>query len=271
MKENLGKKVKELNARIEEIRDQRTRAETRKETLLGQLKGQIKEYEKLYGIKLSGEGYSGVEKAISGEMDRVSKEIQKEYNLKVSVVKAIDSGNIDEAFRLLGMENPNKASDEDVEDGVDGESDGDGVELVADDEEDQPTDAEYEEDVAKMGKKSGGKQSGRQGKQSGKQGTNSVSLNAQSAEEVFDEFNGDDDEGFGFDGFEFDDSDDDSGSSDDYAGPTGPSVVKKSGKTSKSGKTTGNATTDLSGFGIEFDDDDDDFGFGDILSGSKFE
>ena len=263
MKENLGKKVKELNARIEEIRDQRTRAETRKETLLGQLKGQIKEYEKLYGIKLSGEGYSGVEKAISGEMDRVSKEIQKEYDLKVSVVEAIDSGNIDEAFRLLGMENLNKASEEDVEDGVDGEGNGDGVELVVDGEEDQPIDAEYEEDVAKMGKKSG--------KQSGKQGNNSVSLNTQSAEEVFDEFNGDDDEGFGFDGFEFDDSDDDSGSSDDYAGPTGPSVVKKSGKTSKSGKTTGNATTDLSGFGIEFDDDDDDFGFGDILSGSKFE
>lgn len=258
MKENLGKKVKELNARIEEIRDQRTRAETRKETLLGQLKGQIKEYEKLYGIKLSGEGYSGVEKAISGEMDRVSKEIQKEYDLKVSVVEAIDSGNIDEAFRLLGMENPNKVSEEDVEDDVDG----DGVEL-ADADGDQPTDAEYEEDVAKMGKKSG--------KQSGKQSNNSVSLNTQSAEEVFDEFNGDDDDGFGFDGFEFDDSDDDSGSSDDYAGPTGPSVVKKSGKTSKSGKATGNAATDLSGFGIEFDDDDDDFGFGDILSGSKFE
>lgn len=262
MKENLGKKVKELNARIEEIRDQRTRAETRKETLLGQLKGQIKEYEKLYGIKLSGEGYSGVEKAISGEMDRVSKEIQKEYDLKVSVVEAIDSGNIDEAFRLLGMENPNKASEEDIEEEVEGGADADGVEL-ADADGDQPIDAEYEEDAAKMGKKSG--------KQSGKQGNNSVSLNTQSAEEVFDEFNGDDDDGFGFDGFEFDDSDDGSGSSDDYAGPTGPSVVKKSGKTSKSGKTTGNATTDLSGFGIEFDDDDDDFGFGDILSGSKFE
>lgn len=257
MKENLGKKVKELNARIEEIRDQRTRAETRKETLLGQLKGQIKEYEKLYGIKLSGEGYSGVEKAISGEMARVSKEIQKEYDLKVSVVEAIDSGNIDEAFRLLGMENPNKVSEEDVEDGVDG----DRVEL-ADADGDQPTDAEYEEDAAKMGKKSG--------KQSGKQGNNSVSLNTQSAEEVFDEFNGDDDdEGFGFDGFEFDDPDDED--TDDYAGPTGPSVVKKSGKTSKSGKNTGNVATDLGGLGIEFDDDDDDFGFGDILSGSKFE
>ena len=217
MKENLGKKVKELNARIEEIRDQRTRAETRKETLLGQLKGQIKEYEKLYGIKLSGEGYSGVEKAISGEMDRVSKEIQKEYDLKVSVVEAIDSGNIDEAFRLLGMENPNKVSEEDIEDGVDG----DGVEL-ADADGDQPTDAEYEEDVAKMGKKSGGKQSDKQGKQSGKQskqGTNSVSLNAQSAEEVFDEFNGDDDdEDFGLEGFEFDDLDDED--TDDYSGPT---------------------------------------------------
>lgn len=264
MKENLGKKVKELNARIEEIRDQRTRAETRKETLLGQLNGQIKEYEKLYGIKLSGKGYSGVEKAISGEMDRVSKEIQKEYELKVSVVEAIDSGNIDEAFRLLGMENPNKAPEEDVEDVVDSEGNGDGVELVDDGEEDQPTDAEYEEDVAKMGKKSGGKQSGRQGKQSGKQskqGTNSVSLNAQSAEEVFDEFNGDDDdEGFGLDGFEFDDPDDED--TDDYAGPTG-----------KTAKSTGNSSSDLGGFGIEFDDDDDDddFGFGDILSGSKFE
>lgn len=262
MKENLGKKVKELNARIEEIRDQRTRAETRKETLLGQLKGQIKEYEKLYGIKLSGEGYSGVEKAISGEMDRVSKEIQKEYDLKVSVVEAIDSGNIDEAFRLLGMENPNKASEEDIEEEVEGgaDADSDGVEL-ADADGDQPIDAEYEVDAAKMGKKSG--------KQSGKQGNNSVSLNTQSAEEVFDEFNGDDDDGFGFDGFEFDDPDDED--TDDYAGPTGPSVVKKSGKTSKSGKNTGNVATDLGGLGIEFDDDDDDFGFGDILSGSKFE
>lgn len=263
MKENLGKKVKELNARIEEIRDQRTRAETRKETLLGQLKGQIKEYEKLYGIKLSGEGYSGVEKAISGEMDRVSKEIQKEYDLKVSVVEAIDNGNIDEAFRLLGMENPNKASEEDVEEEVEGGVDA--GDLVDDGEEDQPTDVEYEEDVAKTSKKSGGKQikqsGSNQGKQ-GKQGTNSVSLNAQSAEEVFDEFNGDDDEDFGLDGFEFDDPDD-AEDTDDYAGPTGPS-----GKTAK---PTGNASSDLGGFGIEFDDDDDDFGFGDILSGSKFE
>ena len=266
MKENLGKKVKELNARIEEIRDQRTRAETRKETLLGQLKGQIKEYEKLYGIKLSGEGYSGVEKAISGEMDRVSKEIQKEYDLKVSVVEAIDSGNIDEAFRLLGMENPNKVSEEDVEEEVEGGVDA--GDLVDGGEEDQPTDIEYEEDVAKTSKKSGGKQSkqsgSKQGKQvkQGKQGANSVSLNTQSAEEVFDEFNGDDDEDFGLDGFEFDDPDD-AEDTDDYAGPTGPS-----GKTANS---TGNASSDLGGFGIEFDDDDDDFGFGDILSGSKFE
>lgn len=95
--------VKELNDRIENIRTQRTKAETRREMLLSTLKKQIEEYENTYGVKLGGSSYKATLKAVQDEKNRVESSIREEYEMKLKVVEAIESGDIDTANKLLGI------------------------------------------------------------------------------------------------------------------------------------------------------------------------
>lgn len=96
--------IKVLNDKIEKIQVQRTKAETKREVLMSRLESEISKYEKEYGVSLKGATLKDTIKAISVEQKKVSKGIEEEYNLKLKVVSAIESGNIEEANSLLGIE-----------------------------------------------------------------------------------------------------------------------------------------------------------------------
>ena len=109
--------IKVLNDKIERIQVQRTKAETKREVLMSRLESEISKYEKEYGVSLKGDTLKDTIKAISVEQKKVSKGIEEEYNLKSKVVSAIESGNIEEANSLLGIETPiNDFDVEDIED-----------------------------------------------------------------------------------------------------------------------------------------------------------
>lgn len=127
--------IKVLNDKIEKIQVQRTKAETKREVLMSRLESEISKYEKEYGVSLKGDTLKDTIKAISVEQKKVSKGIEEEYNLKSKVVSAIESGNIEEANNLLGIETP--INDFDVEDIEDAE-DLDEVSPVEDDTKDVP-------------------------------------------------------------------------------------------------------------------------------------
>ena len=115
------KQVKELNERIEAIQTQRTKVETKKEMLMARLTSEISKYEEIYGVKLTGKSLKDTISAIKAEQDRVSKNIQEEYELKEKVITAIESGNIEEANRLLGIVVEEENQIDEVESQVDEE------------------------------------------------------------------------------------------------------------------------------------------------------
>lgn len=127
--------IKVLNDKIERIQVQRTKAETKLEVLMSRLESEISKYEKEYGVSLKGDTLKDTIKAISVEQKKVSKGIEEEYNLKSKVVSAIESGNIEEANTLLGIETP--INDFDVED-IEDTEDLDEVSPVEDDAKDVP-------------------------------------------------------------------------------------------------------------------------------------
>lgn len=127
--------IKVLNDKIERIQVQRTKAETKREVLMSRLESEISKYEKEYGVSLKGDTLKDTIKAISVEQKKVSKGIEEEYNLKSKVVSAIESGNIEEANNLLGIETP--INDFDVED-IEDTKDLDEVPPVEDDTKDVP-------------------------------------------------------------------------------------------------------------------------------------
>lgn len=127
--------IKVLNDKIEKIQVQRTKAETKREVLMSRLESEISKYEKEYGVSLKGDTLKDTIKAISVEQKKVSKGIEEEYNLKSKVVSAIESGNIEEANNLLGIETP--INDFDVED-IEDTEDLDEVSPVEDDAKDVP-------------------------------------------------------------------------------------------------------------------------------------
>lgn len=117
--------VEQLNDRIEKLNTDRTKTETRKEVLMQNLDKLLDSYAKDYGIDLRGQKFSETYKKIQAEAQEVSADIQKEYSLKEKVVSAIESGDIDEAYELLGI--PQEEDEESEEEVVDEEVEEEGV------------------------------------------------------------------------------------------------------------------------------------------------
>lgn len=108
-----AKEVQVLNSQIESIHTEKTKAETKQEMLKKQLSEEIQSYKTQFGVNLEGKTVAETMKLIEAEVKKVTSEVEKEYNLKVKVVEAINRGDFEEAYDLLGIKS------EAVEDGTD--------------------------------------------------------------------------------------------------------------------------------------------------------
>lgn len=92
-----------LNNKIENINKERIKVETQMRMLKDQIFKDLKDYSSKYGVDLSGDSLAEISKNISSEAKRVRAEVNAEYELKEKIVSLIESGNIDEANKLLGI------------------------------------------------------------------------------------------------------------------------------------------------------------------------
>lgn len=92
-----------LNNKIENINKERIKVETQMRMLKDQIFKDLKDYSSKYGVDLSGDSLAEISKNISREAKRVHAEVNAEYELKEKIVSLIESGNIDEANKLLGI------------------------------------------------------------------------------------------------------------------------------------------------------------------------
>lgn len=99
-----AKDVQLLNGQIENIHTEKTKAETKQEMLKKQLTEELESYKTQFGVDLQGKSISETKALIEAEVKKVTTEVEKEYNLKVKVVDAINRNDFDEAYRLLGIQ-----------------------------------------------------------------------------------------------------------------------------------------------------------------------
>lgn len=110
-----AKNVQDLNKRIEKIHTEKTKAETQQEMLSNRLKAELTNYANQFGINLEGKDIKETKRLILEEADKVVKEVEKEYDLKEKVVEAIEGGDYDVAYQLLGIEREIEEEEEVVE------------------------------------------------------------------------------------------------------------------------------------------------------------
>lgn len=99
-----AKDVQVLNTQIENIHTEKTKIETRQEMLKKQLSEELKSYKTQFGVDLEGRDIAQTKSLIEAETKKVTTEVEREYNLKVKVVDAINKGDYDTAYELLGIE-----------------------------------------------------------------------------------------------------------------------------------------------------------------------
>lgn len=99
-----AKDVQQLNTKIEKINTNRTKAKTQQEMLLQRLDEELENYKNQYGVNLKKDSLTQTKALISDEIKKVTSAVQEEYELKEKVVRAIDEGDYDTAYKLLGVE-----------------------------------------------------------------------------------------------------------------------------------------------------------------------
>lgn len=113
--EKLIERVSLLNKKIKKINMERVVIESKRELLVETLNKQVAEYKKKTGVDLAGKSVKEIYSKATTEYNKLYEEINAEYETQRKVVDCIESGDIDEAKRLLGM-------DVDVEGEVEAES-----------------------------------------------------------------------------------------------------------------------------------------------------
>ena len=126
--------------------------ESKRELLVETLNKQVAEYKKKTGINLAGKSVKEIYSKATAEYNKLYEEINAEYETQRKVVDCIESGDIDGAKRLLGMdvdaESEAEEETESVEEAVDELEVGDDFELeVEDSEEDEFEEGDSDEEV----------------------------------------------------------------------------------------------------------------------------
>lgn len=249
--------VQSLNKKIENINVQRTKAEAKVDMLKKQLLSEISAYKAAYGVDLSDKNFAKLSGKVKAELSMVSETIKSEYELKEKVVTAIEGGDYDEAYRLLGIKPEGseevESTEEEIFSGADAEESMNiemdfGVDESTSVEEEQLTPVKKQDNVVISSSSDTSKSKGKA---------------------TIDDL-GD----FGDLVVEDDDDDESSGGVmlDNEVG------MKSSSKGSNNVGVKGEGVLDaVDSMGVEDDDDgipsmdDETWGFGDILSGTQFQ
>ena len=127
--------------------------ESKRELLVETLNKQVAEYKNKTGVDLAGKSVKEIYSKATTEYNKLYGEINAEYETQRKVVDCIESGDIDEAKRLLGMDVETEAEAEDgsVEETVAELEVGDDFELEVEDseEEDSEEENDFEEEALK--------------------------------------------------------------------------------------------------------------------------
>jgi len=237
------KDIKSLNDRIEVIKKKKVKADMQRELLTSKLEDEIAKYKEAYGVDLSRGSFEGIMKAIDAEMKKVSASIQEEYDLKLEVVRAIESGDIATANKLLGTDVKEPVEEESVKEDVNGkDSYAESTEYTISDEDDDD-DFGFNYPTASSISFDGNVEV-----------SNGVDFDDEDESDKSDELDIDDD----YD-FEEDTSDEFGVIDDEDSEDNKPATIQI------------DDDIDFDDLSLEDDDDDeDDFGFGNMLKGTKF-
>lgn len=123
--------------------------ESKRELLVETLNKQVAEYKKKTGINLAGKSVKEIYSKATAEYNKLYEEINAEYETQRKVVDCIESGDIDEAKRLLGMDVEEEAEEEtkSVEEAVEELEVGDDFELDVEDSDESEDLEDYEEET----------------------------------------------------------------------------------------------------------------------------
>lgn len=127
--------------------------ESKRELLVETLNKQVAEYKKKTGVDLAGKSVKEIYSKATTEYNKLYEEINAEYETQRKVVDCIESGDIDGAKRLLGMdvdaESEAKEETELVEEAVEELEVGDDFELEVDDSDEEESEdlEDYEEET----------------------------------------------------------------------------------------------------------------------------
>lgn len=236
-----AEQVKNLNKKIEGLNAQGNRAKAKLEVLEGNLTQSLEDYKSSYGVDLRGKSMKTTAANIQKELLAVEADVQREFELREAVVAAIESGDIEEANRLLGVTVVEEDDEEEIEETPE-------IEDIIDEIEESPISgsSDVEDDFG-------------------------IDTAEDTEEPSFEEDLSDDDS-FDLDGLDFGDLD-----LSEEEEPAKPEPAKPQNKKSSNiGSTVEDTVQSLEGVPNGFEDFDfgsddfEDFGFNELLAGTKF-
>ena len=98
-----AKNIEILNGKIEKVNKEKIRVDTQLKMYKSQLAEKLKAYAEKYGENLEGSNFETTIKNVESALEKVRTSVQKEYDFKNQVISLIQSGEIAEANKLLGV------------------------------------------------------------------------------------------------------------------------------------------------------------------------
>lgn len=100
------KEIEALNAKIDKLMTEKTKADAQKEVWENRLLESITQYEASYGVKIKGEtlNLKDIKSNLKKEIEEVEKETAREYEKSQKIVSLIEQGDIKGAWKMLGYD-----------------------------------------------------------------------------------------------------------------------------------------------------------------------
>lgn len=110
------KEIEALNAKIDKLMTEKTKADAQKEVWENRLLESIAQYEASYGVKIKGEtlNLKDIKSNLKKEIEEVEKETAREYEKSQKIVSLIEQGDIKGAWKMLGYDIDEKEEVEEV-------------------------------------------------------------------------------------------------------------------------------------------------------------